>query len=152
MAKSRLLVVGAGGHGRSAAEEAEIPDQFEMVGFLDDSLPVGEMVLGVPALGGVASMTDYRGAADQAIVAIGKKTIREKLFKQLSVTGFALATVVHPRAIVSPSAVRGAGISVMAAGTMLGRGVWMQAGAALGYGVRGAEGEVLLQGEARQSK
>ncbi len=83
MAKSRLLVVGAGGHGRSVPEAAKMSDQFEMVGFLDDSLPVCEMVLGVPVLGVVASMTDHRGAADQAIVAIGNNTIREKLFKQL---------------------------------------------------------------------
>jgi hypothetical protein len=33
MAKTRLLVVGAGGHGRSVAEAAELSGQFAVVGF-----------------------------------------------------------------------------------------------------------------------
>lgn len=114
MAKTRLLVVGAGGHGRSVAEAAELSGQFEVVGFLDDSMPAGETVLGVSVLGPVASMAHHRAAADQAIVAIGNNAVREKLMQQLAAAGFKWATVVHPRAIVSPSAVLGAGSAVMA--------------------------------------
>ncbi len=47
MVKTRLLVVGAGGHGRSEAEAAELSGQFEVVGFLDDALPAGKSVLNV---------------------------------------------------------------------------------------------------------
>ena len=48
MAKSRLLVVGAGGHGRSVAEAAKLSSgYFKVVGFLDDSVPAGETVLDV---------------------------------------------------------------------------------------------------------
>lgn len=35
MVKTRLLVVGAGGHGRSVAEAAELSGMFEVVGLLD---------------------------------------------------------------------------------------------------------------------
>lgn len=114
MAITRLLVVGAGGHGRSVAEAAELSGQFVVVGFLDDSLPAGETVLGFPLLGPVASMAQHLATADQAIVAIGNNTVREKLLQQLAAAGFKWATVVHPRAIVSPSAVLGAGSAVMA--------------------------------------
>lgn len=114
MARTRLLVVGAGGHGRSVAEAAELSGQFAVVGFLDDSLPAGETVLGVPLLGPVASMADHRATADQTIVAIGNNTVREKLMHQLAEAGFEWATVVHPRAIVSPSAVLGKGSAAMA--------------------------------------
>lgn len=115
MSKIRLLVVGAGGHGRSVVEAAELSGQFEVVGLLDDSLPAGESVLGVPVLGPVVSMAHHQAGADQAIVAIGNNTVREKLLQQLAAAaGFKLATVVHPRAIVSPSAVLGAGSAVMA--------------------------------------
>jgi FlaA1/EpsC-like NDP-sugar epimerase len=51
MSKTRLLVVGAGGHGRSVAEAAEMSCHFNVVGFLDDSLPVGDTTLGVHVLG-----------------------------------------------------------------------------------------------------
>lgn len=114
MAKIRLLVLGAGGHGRSVAEAAELSGQFDVVGFLDDSLALSETVLGLPVLGSVASMANHRAAADQAIVAIGNNVVREKLLHQVAAAGFDLVTVVHPRAIVSPSAIFGAGCAVMA--------------------------------------
>ena len=60
MTKIRLLVVGAGGHGRSVAEAAELSGRFEVVGLLDDSLTAGESVLGVPVLGPVVSMAHHR--------------------------------------------------------------------------------------------
>ena len=113
-AKIRLLVVGAGGHGRSVAEAAVLSGHFEVVCFLDDSLPEGETVLGVPVLGPVTSMAHYRTRADQAIVAIGNNAAREGLTQQLNAAGFDLATIVHPRAIVSPSAILGAGSALMA--------------------------------------
>lgn len=114
MAKIRLLVVGAGGHGRSVAEAAELSGKFDVVGFLDDSLPVGGIVMSSLVLGAVPSMAQHRAAADQVIVAIGNNSVREKLMQQLAAVGFSWATVIHPRAIVSPTAKLGAGCAVMA--------------------------------------
>ena len=85
-----------------------------VVGFLNDSLPVGETVLHVPLLGPVASLAQLLASADQTIVAIGNNAVREKLMSQLVAVEFNLATVLHPRAIVSPSAVLGEGSVVMA--------------------------------------
>lgn len=133
MAKTRLLVVGAGGHGRSVAEAAELTSQFQVVGFLDDSLTTGELVLGVHVLGPVASMAQHRAAANQAIVAIGDNAVREKLMQQLAAAGFEWATVVHPRAIVSPSAVLGAGSAVMA-GAIVGTEARLGVGAIVNCG------------------
>lgn len=187
MSKPRLLVVGAGGHGRSVAEAAELSGQFEVVGFLDDSLSSGAIVQNVPVLGNVTSMANHRGIFDQVIVAIGNNTVRERLLQQLTLAGFELATVVHPKAIVSPSAVLGAGSAVMAGaivgteahlglgiivncgavvdhhatvedvghlgvnssmagGAVLGHAAWLQAGAALGYGVHVSANTVIPPG------
>lgn len=138
MSKLRLLVVGAGGHGRSVAEAAELTGRFEVAGFLDDSLPSGETVLGVPVLGQVANMANHRGIFDQVIVAIGNNAVRERLLHQLTLVGFELATVVHPLAIVSPSAVLGAGSAVMAGAIVgteahLGIGVIVNCGAVVDH-------------------
>lgn len=119
MTKIPLLVVGAGGHGRSIVEAAGMSGQFYVVGFLDDSLPVATTALGVPVLGPVASIAKHRVAAGQAIVAVGNNVAREKLMRQVAAAGFDWATVVHPRAIVSPSALLGEGSAVMA-GAILG--------------------------------
>lgn len=54
MTKSRLLMVCAGGHPRSLAEAAELSGQFEVVGFLDDSLSADEAVSGVSILGSLS--------------------------------------------------------------------------------------------------
>lgn len=114
MVKARSLVVGAGGHGRLVAETAELSGQFEVVGFLDDAFPAGKSVLNVAVLGPMVSMGHHRAAADQAIVAIGNNAVREKLMQQLASADFVHATVIHPRAIVSPSAILGEGSAVMA--------------------------------------
>jgi FlaA1/EpsC-like NDP-sugar epimerase len=83
MSKIRLLVVGAGGHGRSVVEAAELTGQFEVVGLLDDLLPAIDRVVGVTVLGSVVSMAHHRAGADHAIVAIGNNTVREKLLCKL---------------------------------------------------------------------
>jgi sugar O-acyltransferase (sialic acid O-acetyltransferase NeuD family) len=114
MIKKRLFVVGAGGHGRSVAEAAEMSGQYEVVGFLDDAAPVGERVLGSYVLGSVSIIFDHGSVTDHVIVAIGNNAVREKLTQHLVDAGFSMATVIHPRAFVSPSAVVGSGSAVMA--------------------------------------
>lgn len=133
MSKIRLLVVGAGGHGRSVAEAAELSGDFKVVGFLDDSLSVCEEIWGVPILGAVNSMANHRSVSDQAIVAIGNNAVRELLMHQLADAGFNFARVIHPRAFVSPSAVLGSGSSVMA-GAVVGTEAQLGMGAIVNCG------------------
>lgn len=125
MSKTKLLIIGAGGHGRSVAEAAELSRAFEVVGFLDDALPVGKAVLNGAVLGAISdlsnveSLDSYRALCDRAIVAVGNNTVREKLTLQLVDAGLPMATVIHPGAFVSPSAEVGTGSAVMA-GAILG--------------------------------
>jgi sugar O-acyltransferase (sialic acid O-acetyltransferase NeuD family) len=112
--QDKIIGVGAGGHGRSVAESAELSGQFEVVGFLDDALPLGERVFGSHVLRPIAGIADHCSVADHAIVAIGNNAVREKCMQQLTEAGYAMATVVHPRAYVSPTAVVGQGSTIMA--------------------------------------
>jgi sugar O-acyltransferase (sialic acid O-acetyltransferase NeuD family) len=141
MGKARLLIVGAGGHGRSVAEAAELSGMFDVVGFLDDALPVSEVVLPgavLGAIGNLSQLDSYRAVCDQAIVAVGNNTVREKLTQQLINAEFYMATVIHPRAFVSPSAVVSIGSAVMAGAIVcteaqLGVGVIVNCGAVVDH-------------------
>lgn len=138
MGKVKLLVVGAGGHGRSVAEAAELGDGFEIIGFLDDAVPVGDLILGCPVLGPISSLVVHRTSCDQAIVAIGNNTVREALMRQLVDVGMLAATVVHPKAVVSPRAVLGMGSAVMAGAIIgteaqLGKGAIVNCGAVVDH-------------------
>ena len=139
MAKPRLLVVGAGGHGRSVAEAVLMSGDFNLVGFLDDGVfATGGDVWGVPVLGPASLFVGYAALASHAVVAIGNNALRQKMCAQLKAAGFALARVVHPRAIVSPRAQLGEGVAVMAGaivGTeaVLGQGVIVNCGAVVDH-------------------
>jgi sugar O-acyltransferase (sialic acid O-acetyltransferase NeuD family) len=137
--KPRLLVVGAGGHGRSVAEAVLMSGDFDLVGFLDDSFLVHDRdVWGVPMLGPANAFADYALLASHAVVAIGNNALRQKLSAQLLTSGFALACVVHPRATVSPRARLGEGVAVMAGAVVgteavLGQGAIVNCGAVVDH-------------------
>ena len=137
----RLLIVGAGGHGRSVAEAVLAAGKYELVGFVDDAVPRLQHVWDLPVFGATADLARDREHADAAVVAIGNNRLREALQHTLYAAGFALATVVHPQAMVSPRAVIGAGCAIMAGaivgtGAQLGAGVIVNCGAVVDHHCR----------------
>lgn len=137
----RLLIVGAGGHGRSVAELVLTGGQFVLAGFVDDAAPRMDRVFGLPVLGPIALLQSYRDRAEAAIVAIGNNRMREELQGRLRAAGYELVTALHPRAIVSPSAIIGAGCAIMAgaivgAEAILGEGVILNSGAVVDHHCR----------------
>ncbi len=134
----RLLIVGAGGHGRSVAEAVELSGVFEIAGFADDGWPGLEQVWHYAVLGRADDLSTLRSHADAAIVAIGNNSVRAELGARLNACGFDLATVVHPAACVSSRAMVGAGVSIMAGAVVgtearLGEGVIVNAGAVVDH-------------------
>ena len=79
----RLLIVGAGGHGRSVAEAVLASGTFEIAGFVDDAAPASALVSGYPVLGTTDEVSAYRAHAQAAIVAIGNNALREALCHRL---------------------------------------------------------------------
>lgn len=109
-----LLIVGAGGYGRAIAEVASQAG-YEVVGFVDDRWPGLERVGDVPVLARVQGMAGCRHQARFAVAAIGDNLARQSAIEMLVAAGYELVNIVHPRAVVSPSARLGKGITVMAA-------------------------------------
>ncbi len=110
----RILIVGAGGHGRSVAEVVLLAGSFQIAGFLDDDYGVKTRVWEYPVFGPVDELGQYTGVADAVVVAVGNNRVRERVFCMVKETGLDMPVVVHPAAFVSPRAVVGEGSCVMA--------------------------------------
>lgn len=104
---SGLVIVGADVLGLLAAEAAELAGE-EVAGFVDDRPGVGD-------LGATGNLTALRASGlSRAYVAVGDNERRRELGEQVQAAGFALATIVHPRAFVSAAARVGAGVLIEA--------------------------------------
>lgn len=137
----RLLIVGAGGHGRAVAEAVLLGADWEIAGFVDDGWPGLQQVWGHPVLGDTAGLVACREQAPFVIVAIGNNGVREVLHRRVRAAGFELAAVIHPRAQVSPRAMLGAGCALMAGAVVgteasLGEGVIVNCGAIVDHHCR----------------
>ena len=137
----RVIVIGAGGHGRSVAEAILLLGRDELVGFVDDGADANATVWSYPILGGTDSLHTLRTHADAVVVAIGNNAVREKLHARVADAGFELLSVIHPMAFVSPTANLGIGCAVMAGavvGTeaLLGEGAIVNCGATVDHHCR----------------
>jgi acetyltransferase EpsM len=99
-----IVIVGAGGLGSEVRDAIDAVVSLEFVGYLDDHRLASD-VLGPVTAGSIPD-----GAA--VVVAVGESTIRRQLLGRLGSADF--VTVVHPSAVVSPSATIGVGSYVAA--------------------------------------
>jgi len=109
-----LIIIGAGGHGRVCADVAARCG-FAVRGFCDPAMALGEWINDVP----VIAEDDGRLLAewtDNALlfIALGDNARRVVLGKNAEQRGIALARLIDPSAVVSPSAEIGAGSVLMA--------------------------------------
>ena len=108
----RLLVIGAGGHARVVIDVARAAG-FEPVAALD-ARQKGAFCNGVEVVGGDEQAEGlFETGIRLCTVAIGDNRLRSKLADRLIAIGFSLPVLRHPSAVVSPSAVIGAGTVVM---------------------------------------
>jgi sugar O-acyltransferase (sialic acid O-acetyltransferase NeuD family) len=137
-----MVIVGAGGHGRSVLELVRLLGTHEVPGFLDDLHPPGTDVMGVPVWGPTTAMASLSDRGVNALhVAIGNNAARAALHARARDAGLQAVTLIHPRACVSPSASLGAGCAVMALAVVgtearLGDGVIVNVGAAVDHHAR----------------
>lgn len=69
----RILIVEAGGHGRSVAEAVAIGSEFSVAGFLDDAHPGLVRVWELPVPGKVADFARYRVMTDYCFFRHGQQ-------------------------------------------------------------------------------
>jgi sugar O-acyltransferase (sialic acid O-acetyltransferase NeuD family) len=143
----RLLILGAGGHGRAVADLAA-ECGFTVAGFTD-RVPGPEVLGGDDAVATLAR----DGKIDGAIVGVGNTALdrRAELFEMLKSIGVAAPTLVHPRASVSRTCKLGGGVVafpnvVLGAGVEIGDNVVLYSGVIVEHDCRVADNAYLSPG------
>lgn len=111
-----LLVFGGGGHGKVVADAA-LAAGLRVLGFADDDASLrGDVILGLPvsAIGIEEAAALCNAHSAELVLAIGDNRRRANMFDRALALGLRMATIVHPSAVVAPSASVGVGTVVFA--------------------------------------
>lgn len=110
---NRLIIWGAGGHGKVVLDVARRTGRYRDIRFVDDNPSItGQIFCGCP-VGGTAEEPD-RKADLEVMVAIGPNRVRALRYSRAQSWGFPFATLIHSTAVVDNSAGIGSGTVVMA--------------------------------------
>ena len=139
----RLLLWGAGGHGKVVYDVVVASGAFEEVAVIDDD-PVRRFD-GLPVAGTSEALAALRRKGyESCLVSIGPNLTRAKCYRTAVAHGFYGATAIHSSAVVSPSATIGAGTVVMPnavinAGAQIGQNCIINTGAIVEHDCRIAD-------------
>ena len=112
MKKDKLLIMGAGGHGKVVADVAIQMDRWEEISFLDNNLDLTE-VLELPVIDVIEKLDKYV-ESHEIFIAIGDNKIRKELFQQLILKKATIPTLIHPSAVIGTDVSIKRGTVVMA--------------------------------------
>lgn len=105
----KLIIIGAGGHGKVAADIAS--QTYESILFLDDGQQLECM--GYPVVGTSKDCALYVKSFS-FFVAIGNSRVRKKVTEMLESYNADIVTLIHPHATISKTVAIGSGSIVMA--------------------------------------
>lgn len=110
----RVIIIGAGGHGKVALDTLQ-KSGFKVLGFLDDDKEKQDMFIhGVKVTAPVGHMNQLAQQLPMgAFVAIGDNFTRKEVFLRLKQLGFDLAKVIHPQSYVYDKSKIGDGALIM---------------------------------------
>lgn len=116
--KPLILIYGGGGHAKTILDLVGQLQTFTIAGIVDDQIPAGTSVLGIPVLGTRAVLPALFGQgvrlAANGVGGIIDINLRVGIFDLLQEVGFSCPSLVHPRATLEPSARVTAGVQVFA--------------------------------------
>ena len=116
--KIPVIGLGAGGHARVMLEALRFNQTYSLIGFLDSNSDlIKKDILGVPVLGNDDLLAELSKKISHFFIGLGSTGSvlhRLRLFLRATSLGMSPINVIHPNSIVSPSAVLGSGITVLA--------------------------------------
>lgn len=110
----KVIVFGAGGHGKVTID-ALLRQGVHEIAFLADADQArhGSFVCGYEVKSEAAAFEALEAGVSRAIVAVGNNAVRRQLATAIAGKGFLLVSVIHPAAVIAPTAKIGAGTLVM---------------------------------------
>jgi acetyltransferase EpsM len=133
-----IVIFGAGGHAKVVLEAIRATQPNLLVTVLDDGQqPAGANLLGAPIVTGRDWLSAHWPDA-QVALGIGNNAARQEIVDWLLTQARPLATVIHPAAVISPSARIGGGSFLAAGGVVnadagIGEGVIINTGASVDH-------------------
>lgn len=103
----RLIIIGAGGYGRTVADIALQSEQYDSVAFLDDNSTEEDV------LNTCSAFEKYKDGNTVFYPAFGNNELRIEWIRRLEKTGCNIPVFVHSTAYVSPTAQVTAGTVIM---------------------------------------
>lgn len=132
---SKLLIVGAGGHGRVVADIARLSGKYDQIAFIDDA----DMQYsgGLQVIGKIADIDQWLNKCE-IFVAIGDNQTRRYVMSTLENKDARISTLIHPAAVISSDVIIGVGSVVMAnavinSGSRIGKGVIVNTAASVDH-------------------
>ena len=150
----RVLILGAGGHGRVVLDILLQAAQYQAVGFLDNNTEIhGRRVDGLPVLGVIDDLSAIaeKQNCTGAIVAIGDNGARRGLAQRVDAAHIDLINAIHPSAALAHNATLGRNV-VIAAGVVvcahcqIGNSVILNTGCIIDYQTMIGEGTHICPG------
>lgn len=109
---NRLVIWGAGGHGKVVLDAARAMEAFESIAVIDDDPAKMNLALGGIRVSGQPDEL-HRFAGRGFVIAIGNNIVRWQCFMQACREGLLPGRIVHPSAVIAPTAVIGPGTAVL---------------------------------------
>jgi sugar O-acyltransferase (sialic acid O-acetyltransferase NeuD family) len=106
--RHKIIILGSSGHASVLVDAIELGGEYDIAGYLDDTIPIGTRRFNYPVLGVLknGAMICAEHAIDGAVLAIGDNWWRRKVYSDLieNCPRLSFPIIKHPSAIVASSA------------------------------------------------
>lgn len=102
--KTKLVLVGGGGHCNACIDVVEADGRYEIIGILDLPERVGMVISGYSVIGTDSSYKDYITKGAHFLITAGQifdRTLRTRIYDELNALNAPFATIISPRAHIA---------------------------------------------------
>tara|TARA_B110000003_G_scaffold218640_1_gene218318 strand:+ start:5076 stop:6140 length:1065 start_codon:yes stop_codon:yes gene_type:complete len=116
-AKNSIVIIGGGGHAKTCIDILKQNSKYEIIGIVDSKIDPGTDIMGIKVIGDNSILQDLRddgvSYAVNGVGSVSNPKIRKKVYQLIKDMGFQLPNIIHPSAVIEPSAKYGEGNQFM---------------------------------------